>query len=260
VEAEEVQKDAPMIDVHAPHGGVHTWKDFWIHLATITIGLLIAIGLEQSVEKLHQRHERHQLETDLHAEGLRDHAVLEGDLRTFAVERVWLLGLRDQVDRMRDSGGKLKLPYPPKPTVDPETKNPLPLMILPSDAVWTTARESELVVLLPRAEAELYARHALQHEFLTDSVNAWLGNTTELTAYEDRFDDAGLSSTPDLSRMSVSQLDEYSALLTKDLAFRDRLANRMSLFDAQTQAILNGAKSEEDLLRALGQKKFELEK
>ena len=26
-----------MIDVHAPHGGMHTWKDFWIHLGTITL-------------------------------------------------------------------------------------------------------------------------------------------------------------------------------------------------------------------------------
>ncbi|MGA8707707.1 MAG: hypothetical protein WB646_12045, partial [Steroidobacteraceae bacterium] len=30
------------------HYTVHTWKDFFIHLATISIGLLIAIGLEQS--------------------------------------------------------------------------------------------------------------------------------------------------------------------------------------------------------------------
>ena len=32
-----------MLDVHAPHANVHTWKDFLIHIAIITIGLLIAI-------------------------------------------------------------------------------------------------------------------------------------------------------------------------------------------------------------------------
>ena len=53
------------MDVHAPHHPLHTWKDFWIHLATITVGLLIAIGLEQSVEGLHRLHQRHQLEEDL---------------------------------------------------------------------------------------------------------------------------------------------------------------------------------------------------
>ena len=48
---------APMFDVHAPHEAVHTWKDFLIHIATIVIGLLIAIGLEQTVEVFHHRHQ-----------------------------------------------------------------------------------------------------------------------------------------------------------------------------------------------------------
>jgi hypothetical protein len=46
-----------MLDVHAPHESVHTWKDFFIHIATIVIGLLIAIGLEQTVEFFHHRHQ-----------------------------------------------------------------------------------------------------------------------------------------------------------------------------------------------------------
>jgi hypothetical protein len=48
---------APMLDVHAPHEAVDTWKGFFIHIATIVIGLLIAIGLEQTVEVLHHRHQ-----------------------------------------------------------------------------------------------------------------------------------------------------------------------------------------------------------
>ena len=46
-----------MLDVHPPQS-THTWRDFFIHIATICIGLLIAIGLEQSVEFFHHRHER----------------------------------------------------------------------------------------------------------------------------------------------------------------------------------------------------------
>jgi hypothetical protein len=48
---------APMLDVHAPHEAIHTWRSFFIHIATIVIGLLIAIGLEQTVEFLHHRHQ-----------------------------------------------------------------------------------------------------------------------------------------------------------------------------------------------------------
>jgi hypothetical protein len=35
-----------MLDVHAPHETVHTWRDFFIHIATICVGLLIVIALE----------------------------------------------------------------------------------------------------------------------------------------------------------------------------------------------------------------------
>ena len=46
-----------MLEVHAPHASVHTWKDFLIHIVTIVIGLLIAVALEQTVEFFHHRHE-----------------------------------------------------------------------------------------------------------------------------------------------------------------------------------------------------------
>jgi hypothetical protein len=58
-----------MLDVHAPHESIHGWRDFFIHLATITLGLLIALGLEATVEWFHHRHEvaetREALATEL---------------------------------------------------------------------------------------------------------------------------------------------------------------------------------------------------
>ena len=45
-----------MIDVHAPHSAAHGWRDFLTHIATITIGLFIALTLEAGVEALHHRH------------------------------------------------------------------------------------------------------------------------------------------------------------------------------------------------------------
>ncbi len=49
-----------MLDVHPPHDSVHTWKSFFIHIATITIGLLIAVCLEKAVEYFHHRHQAHE--------------------------------------------------------------------------------------------------------------------------------------------------------------------------------------------------------
>src|SRR5438874_264242 len=48
---------AAMLDVHPAHHAATTWRDFFIHIATIVLGLLIAIGLEQTVEYFHHRHQ-----------------------------------------------------------------------------------------------------------------------------------------------------------------------------------------------------------
>jgi hypothetical protein len=44
------------MDVHAPHKPIHSTKEFLVHLLAITIGLLIALGLEATVEWVHHRH------------------------------------------------------------------------------------------------------------------------------------------------------------------------------------------------------------
>ena len=54
-----------MLDVHPPSEPVHSWRGFFIHLATITIGLLIALSLERCVEWQHHRHLAHQTKVSL---------------------------------------------------------------------------------------------------------------------------------------------------------------------------------------------------
>lgn len=57
-----------VLDVHPPHEPIHGWRDFLLHLLTITIGLLIALSLEGCVEWQHHRHLVHEAEASLHAE------------------------------------------------------------------------------------------------------------------------------------------------------------------------------------------------
>lgn len=44
-----------MLDVHPAHHPANSWKEFFIHIATIVLGLLIAVGLEQTVEYFRHR-------------------------------------------------------------------------------------------------------------------------------------------------------------------------------------------------------------
>ena len=57
-----------MLDVHPPHSPTHTWKDFFIHIATIVVGLIIAVGLEQTVEYIHHREQIKQAREALDVE------------------------------------------------------------------------------------------------------------------------------------------------------------------------------------------------
>lgn len=57
-----------MLDVHPPHETIHGFRDFLLHLLTITAGLLIALGLEASVEGMHHRHQRQEAEAMIRQE------------------------------------------------------------------------------------------------------------------------------------------------------------------------------------------------
>jgi hypothetical protein len=74
-----VIEEAPL-EVHPPHGPIHTWRDFFVHLITITIGLLIALGLEALVEWFHHRHLVHEARSTIRLEMTHNRELLAEDL------------------------------------------------------------------------------------------------------------------------------------------------------------------------------------
>ena len=74
-----------MLDVHPAHHAATTWRDFFIHIATIVIGLLIAISLEQTVEYFHHRSLAREGREQLNRE--RDADARSNELNIFTTER-----------------------------------------------------------------------------------------------------------------------------------------------------------------------------
>ena len=68
------------MDVHPPSEPIHSWRDFFIHLITITIGLLIALSLEGVVEWFHHRHLVDQARVDMREELLGNRQSLAQNL------------------------------------------------------------------------------------------------------------------------------------------------------------------------------------
>lgn len=67
-----------MFDVHALKEKVESFRDFLLHILTITIGLLIALALEGLVEWRHHRNLVREAEASLRGEITQNRQVMEG--------------------------------------------------------------------------------------------------------------------------------------------------------------------------------------
>ncbi len=56
------------MDIEPPHGPIETWRDFFVHLVIITLGLLIALALEGIVGYIHERHLVHEANANITSE------------------------------------------------------------------------------------------------------------------------------------------------------------------------------------------------
>ena len=105
-----------MLDVHPPTATIHGWKDFFVHIATITIGLLIAIALEQTVEYVHNLDRLATVRQELSAELsdnrqimnrnlalLREvHAKLDNDMTLLRASQISHTSIRGKLDYSYD--------------------------------------------------------------------------------------------------------------------------------------------------------------
>jgi len=146
-----------MIDVHPPHGAVHTWKDFFIHLATIVIGLLIAVGLEQTVEYFHHQHQVAEIRRSLAEERRLNEVIFTNASREFRRYAPILAGSLQTLTYLRTHPGAA-------PTQWPGRFSFYMLSIRFQDSAWKTALQSAALEYVPRVEvrthSELYARLA----------------------------------------------------------------------------------------------------
>src|SRR6185312_3285273 len=85
----QTEKENEMIDIHAPHESIHSWRDILLHLAIVVAGILIAIGLEQSVEYLHHRQQRSDLIRQLRAESEDDLPIFDRDRKIQIARLAW---------------------------------------------------------------------------------------------------------------------------------------------------------------------------
>jgi hypothetical protein len=186
-ESKTPEISALMLDVHAPHEPINTWKSFALHIATIVIGLLIAVTLEQTVEFFHHRHEVREAREALAAEHQ------ENIRRYHANVRDHLLRLANQNNDQRVLRYLLAHPG--------TSEDMLPGVMTfgeitigePVEAAWSTVERSDVASLLPPAELrdlateykELERESQVFHDFLKPYLadcTGYLTHTADITS------------------------------------------------------------------------------
>jgi hypothetical protein len=228
-----------MLDVHPPHEAAHTWKDFFIHIATICVGLLIAIGLEQSVEALHHRHQRRDLEEQMRTEAEHNLALVYTNIDRLRGRLAFTDAYIVALNQAPVVNGRIQLKHLP------ERGKAFDIGITqPSQTVWAVAKTSGTVALLPEEEAQVYARLDYEAEILDNDRD---------------FDHAGMKfASFKLARQG--QAPEQFPSLT--LAERDALLETFSNISAQhrtriilelneagaCRGVLHGARSVDEMI------------
>ena len=245
-----------MLDVHPPHHAANTWRDFFIHIATICIGLLIAIGLEQTVEYLHHNHQRHQLEEDLRTEAESNRQVIARDLKMQLLES-WFEQAVTGIDQAVPQQGKLRLALPLAPCLPGTIGTAEYRYFAPSQAVWTTAKESGLVTLLPVEQGRMYTRLAHNYELLGVVREDVYRGCNAIAAMQYRFAQPVPNSsalnwtlTPEQAE-HLAQTASDTRMAIKGLCFRLRWS------DVYEQGLIEGENKADVRMMTVNQERFE---
>jgi hypothetical protein len=245
----------PMLDIHPAHHAASTWRDFLVHIATIVLGLLIAIGLEQSVELLHHRNQRQQLQEDLRNEAAQNLQVIDRDLKMQNLEP-WFE--QAMIAASSPSASKIRITLPPAPCLPGSVGTAEYRYFAPSQAVWTTAKESGIVAFLPPAESRMYARLAHNYDLLENVRDQVFNDCQTITAMRLRFAQrATTPGAPEVWTMTPDQAERLATTAADTKIAIQGLLFRLRWSRVYEQGILNGETAADTRMMTINQEIFE---
>jgi hypothetical protein len=127
----------------------HTWRDFFIHIATIVIGLIIAVSLEQSVERVHEHYELRETRHALVEEREANRGLMEKN------QTHWLQTFRELHSNL-ETLSYLRSHPGTKQADLPAELDWNQMSFLELHAVWAAAEQNGIVHHMPLDEANRY--------------------------------------------------------------------------------------------------------
>jgi hypothetical protein len=212
------EEPAPVIDIHPPHHGAMTRRDILMHLIIVVLGIVIAIGLEQTVEYVHHRDQLNEARRELATEYKINLAVYRTQRAEF---NRFIPVLKRNIEilmYLRAHPGAAPASWPGEFS----SYHTLPAYV---DATWKSLQGTEILTLMPQSEVQrnttLYGilRQIDDEENNTDqpflrSVGYGLRNQDPASMTPAQFDDA-IQSTSDLLGLYAKMADLQINLNTR---------------------------------------------
>ena len=202
-----------MLDVHPPHEAAHTWKDFFIHIATIVIGLLIAVGLEQTVEYIHHRHQVAETREALRVERELNRKIVADEVVMFRREAAALQNNLLVLYTLKQHPGIARAELPGILTWHSNLQEQRPR------TAWITAQQTNVTGLMPATEIRDASRLYGYFDYLTTYANDVWTALGQVRSYSARQSDPTLWSTAevntaiDLTGVVLNRLYSFGAIL-----------------------------------------------
>jgi hypothetical protein len=196
------ETSAPMLDMHAPHESIHTWKGFFIHIATIACGLLLALALEKTVEYLHQRHLLSEARGELAAE-------LENN------RRAWQKNVAEVQRIQRQLEVNLKIIRALRSHALPDGKLDYSADLWATfDGAWQSVHQNGALGLMPQKEL---TNDAWFYRLMVDLLNA---ENTFMSAMKIA---GAMAASASLEPLDIRQLDELTSKTVEAQGLLDHL-------------------------------------
>jgi hypothetical protein len=205
-------EEEPVIDIHPPHEAAHSWRDILIHLATITVGLFIALSLEGCVEWQHHRHLVHEARANIRTEMQDNQKELRSAIDAIHKEQAEVKQDISALSALRENlnahGLSVTLRF---------TNSAL------QNASWNTARETGALSYMAYPEVKTYAE-------LYDLQSTFASQTSRVTgAYTNSFSvlfifDLDDKELPEMKRSDISSALQKVLAVQSELMVYDNIA------------------------------------
>jgi hypothetical protein len=192
-------------DIHPPHQAAHSWRDIFVHLATITVGLFIALSLEGCVEWQHHRHLVHEARENIRSEMQDNQKELKSALNVIHKEQAEVKSDIEALKKLKQNpeahGLSVNLRF---------SNSGL------ANASWNTAHETGAFSFMGYPEVKKYAE-------VYDTQKLFADQTTRITsAYTNSFSVLYIFDVDEKAAKTVKN-DDVTAAIQKVLAVQSEL-------------------------------------